>query len=104
MSRHLNFHPLGLCKGTQQQFKAWEIYTWISLGFLNVELNATSVQTNEKKKQKYIFYVYTKFCICTPTYKLQVVAEEYCATHYPIIIYNATSCTDGQILARIKFV
>lgn len=50
MSRHLNFHPLGLCKGTQQQFKAWEIYTWISLGFLNVELNATSVQTNEKKK------------------------------------------------------
>lgn len=48
MSRHLNFHPLGLCKGTQQQFKAWEIYTWISLGFLNVELNATSVQTNEK--------------------------------------------------------
>lgn len=50
MSRHLNFHPLGLCKGTQQQFKAWEIYTWISLGFLNVELNATSVQTNEENK------------------------------------------------------
>lgn len=51
MSRHLNFHPLGLCKGTQQQFKAWEIYTWISIGFLNVELNATSVQTNEKRKK-----------------------------------------------------